>query len=200
MVAQCYSDLGIREAHREAIIHLLCRQLVLSVSLASLSAALISQKSSSTSTGKIFMDLSSDRGRSSMVSYPIRRYVLSTERQCGFHPDLRTLHYVPHLLFYDQRHLTMGTQVHTNSEPRAQCSAMLGPGKDAFDFDGAGFMEVTSHEQFLTACQDPYFHEVILGDELNFLDKTNTLTAMSTMGLNKDFVGRKVVGDTTKSE
>jgi hypothetical protein len=114
---------------------------------------------------------------------------------------LISLNDVLHLLFYDQRHLTMGVQVHTNSELRAQWSAMLGPGKDSFDFDGAGFMEVKSHEQFLTACQDPYFQEVILKDELNFLDKTNTLMATSTMGLNKDFVvGGKVVGDTTKSE
>jgi hypothetical protein len=95
----------------------------------------------------------------------------------------------------------MGMQVHMNSELRAQWSAMLAPGQDTLDFDGAGFMEVKSHEQFLTACQDPYFHEVILKDELNFLDKTNTLMATSTMGLNKDFVvGGKVVGDTTKSE
>jgi hypothetical protein len=51
----------------------------------------------------------------------------------------------------------------------------------------------------LTACQDPYFQDVILKDELNFLDKTNTLMATSTMGLNKDFVvGGKVVGDTGK--
>jgi hypothetical protein len=116
-------------------------------------------------------------------------------------PDTALPHYVPHLLFYDQRPLTMGMQVHTNSELRAQWSAMLAPGQNSFDFDGAGFMEVKSHEQFLTACQDPYFHEVILKDELNFLDKTNTLMATSTMGLNKDFVvGGKVVGDTTKSE
>ena len=116
-------------------------------------------------------------------------------------PDTAPPHYVPHLLFYDQRRLIMGVQVHMNSELRAQWSAMLAPGQDTLDFDGAGFMEVKSREQFLTACQDPYFQEVILKDELNFLDKTNTLMTTSTMGLNKDFVvGGKVVGDRTKSE
>ena len=62
-------------------------------------------------------------------------------------------------------------------------------------------MEVKSLEQFSTACQDPYFHEVILNDELNYLDKTETVMATSTMGLNKDIVvGGKPVVDTTKSE
>jgi hypothetical protein len=57
---------------------------------------------------------------------------------------------------------------------------------------------VKSLEQFLKACQDPYFHEIILKDELNFLNKTQTVMATNTMGLNVDFVvgGKAVMGGT----
>ena len=67
---------------------------------------------------------------------------------------------------------------------------MLGPEQDYFDFDGAGFMEMKTVDQFLTACQDPYYLEVISKDESNFLDKTK-----STVGFSKAFVvdGKAVV-------
>ena len=53
-----------------------------------------------------------------------------------------------------------------------------------------------SLDQFFTACQDPYYRDVIAKDELNFLDAT-----MTTVGLSKHFVvDGKAVGETMQSE
>ena len=53
-----------------------------------------------------------------------------------------------------------------------------------------------SLDQFFTACQDPYYRDVIAKDELNFLDTTKT-----TVGLSKHFVvDGKAIIETTKSE
>jgi hypothetical protein len=136
-----------------------------------------------------------------MASYPTRRYVCPTILRCTtrFADVVFLSAPCPRQPASMIRNgLTFTTQIHTRSGLRAQWSATLGPGKDAFDFDGAGTFEVKSLEQFLKACQDPYFHEIILKDELNFLNKTQTVMATNTMGLNLDFVvgGKAVMGGT----
>lgn len=72
-------------------------------------------------------------------------------------------------------------QIHATEALRNKLSSSI-------DFDGAGSFEIRDYDQFLAALSDPYYHNVIAKDELNFIDRKTTEVWPRSMGIQKNFV------------
>ncbi|RFU75920.1 hypothetical protein TARUN_6323 [Trichoderma arundinaceum] len=106
----------------------------------------------------------------------IRRRPDLTEEQ--FYDHWRNVH-APKIAYWSKKHgITGYTQIHTSSALRQPLAAMPLP-LVVMDFDGAVIWEIPSLEHFLNAFSDPYYLNVILPDEDNFLDKSKEVATVT---------------------